>query len=853
LSHPSPKNTNKDDLTQDGTPNLSWEGEFANELIPADKLIGYQIGNYRLQDQIGEGATAVVYRAQHVSLDRIYAVKILHPILVSRPGMRERFIREAKTAAQLNHENIIAINDFAIDPHLGPYMVMEFLEGQTLQYVIQTQGALPLARILPITLQICRGLSVAHKHGIIHRDLKPENIFLLPREGDELIKILDFGIARLTQNTAALTSDGKVIGTPLYMSPEQCQGQTDITPSTDIYSFGIMLFEMLMGHPPFLSDSPHKLIIDHFLADPPSLPPSFPDALRLLQSELLAKKPYNRPPNFEAVAHRLKLAMEPTSPGLSYDLETSREEIIPAHISSTTTPPPKPSVSAHTTTPPPKPGVSAHTTTPPPKSSVSTHTTTPPPRPGVSAHTTTPPPRPSVSAHTTTPPPRPGVSAHTTTPPPRPSVSTHTVTPPLKPSISTHNATPSPTPRDLITPASFDANISSRHILAESTLEQLPAVSYSPVRTPLPTSKTPIPNTSEQAINPVVVKQRSTSGHRTFNPEDPFIYEIEQLFTNPENSIFRSDGIESHNKDLEQFFATPENTSTSSSPPHPADWNLKITFAEQIFTHTDLSDAQNTSYQSTPSVTPNAVHQTGASLSPQIVHALNTDSSLKVQFDPSLDLDTLALSDKTGPRDEVLPTYPTSTPHPIDLISPKHHTSEEPIIELHKRKHPVSLSDEDAEVFPAQSFHIKRLHGEQQLPNAPLAEQSLNLEPQAKERTHPQHHREFATNLQTSDNGPECDPLAKTTYDTEIPIYLAGETHTKDKAQFIDTAYDGELSSEELESALFGIEATEIDLSPMYRPKKPDNKRYLWVWILLLICLGTLSYFVFLFIFSRLQ
>ncbi len=292
-----------------------------------DRLVGKRVGNYQLLERVGEGATAMVYRAEHAQLNRLYAVKILHPMIATRSGMRERFLREAQTVVQLEHENIISINDFAIDPEFGPYMVMEYLEGKTLKEVVGQEGPLPLPRVLSISLQVCAALSLAHFRGIIHRDLKPENIFLEHRPHmPERVKILDFGIARLVQSTSSITGDGKLIGTPLYMSPEQCRGEKELTAASDIYSYGITLYEMLTGHTPFQSHSPHKLIIDHFLAIPPDLSFSFPEELRVLQRELLAKEPEGRPQSFEVLGRRLRDAMEQTQVGSSFSMFTTLED-----------------------------------------------------------------------------------------------------------------------------------------------------------------------------------------------------------------------------------------------------------------------------------------------------------------------------------------------------------------------------------------------------------------------------------------------------------------------------------------------------------------------------------------------
>tara|TARA_B100000609_G_C17222355_1_gene441174 strand:+ start:7070 stop:9427 length:2358 start_codon:yes stop_codon:yes gene_type:complete len=304
VSDPTPK---QDDTEEASSQQMTaLDADVEAEL---DNLVGEVLGNYRLIDKIGEGASAVVYRAEHVQLGVHYAVKILHPAILSRKGMKERFLREARAAGQLRHENVVFIADFAVDSKLGPYMVMEYLEGETLQAILEREGALPLERIHNITRQAIQAIGVAHEAGIIHRDLKPENILLTPRKNREVVKILDFGIARLAQGDASLTGAGHIIGTPLYMSPEQCRGNKELTKASDIYSFGVMLYQMLTGQPPFTGDNPQKLIIDHFLVPPPELGPEFPEPLRVLQADLLAKNPIDRPDTMEEVWERLNVAL----------------------------------------------------------------------------------------------------------------------------------------------------------------------------------------------------------------------------------------------------------------------------------------------------------------------------------------------------------------------------------------------------------------------------------------------------------------------------------------------------------------------------------------------------------------
>ena len=280
------------------------------ELAAQDHLVGAELGQYSLESRIGEGASAVIYRAIHKRLRISYAVKILHPAIASRQGMRERFLNEAQAAAQLRHENIVQVVDFAIDPQVGPYMVMEYLEGQTLQTLLEKEVKLSPARVYHLCEQICRGFQEAHDRGIIHRDLKPENIFLVTRSKTETPKILDFGLARLIEGHAHLTGAGNIIGTPLYMSPEQCRGEVDLTVASDIYSFGVMLFQMLTGSTPFVGENPQKLIVDHFLVEPPKLGPEFPDSLRDFQDMLLSKKPEQRPSSMEDVWEKLSLYLQ---------------------------------------------------------------------------------------------------------------------------------------------------------------------------------------------------------------------------------------------------------------------------------------------------------------------------------------------------------------------------------------------------------------------------------------------------------------------------------------------------------------------------------------------------------------
>ncbi|MCL0043365.1 protein kinase, partial [Dehalococcoidia bacterium] len=226
-----------------------------------------RIGNYEILDQIAAGGQATVYRARDTNLGRIIALKVLHPHLASDPDFRERFVREARMAASLSHPNIATVHDVG-EANGQYYIAMEYVPSSLVQ-ILTEQERLPAARALEFMQQILRGVAVAHNAGIIHRDLKPHNVLITP-EG--LIKVADFGLARQQGN--ARRSLSVVLGTPWYMSPEQARGE-EIDVRSDIYSAGILLYELLTGAPPMSDASPESVIAHHVRNDTLSL-----DALR---------------------------------------------------------------------------------------------------------------------------------------------------------------------------------------------------------------------------------------------------------------------------------------------------------------------------------------------------------------------------------------------------------------------------------------------------------------------------------------------------------------------------------------------------------------------------------------------
>lgn len=275
----------------------------------AQALVGALVADrYRVEALLGEGAMGAVYRAEHIHMQKAVALKVLHSTTSQNPEVVRRFEREAVAAGRVEHPNVAGATDFGRLEDGSFYLVLEFIDGQSLGQLIENEAPLEVERACRITIQIAAALAAAHSAGIVHRDLKPENV-MLPRNdsGTEIVKVLDFGMAKLQHADATetqLTMHGAVYGTPQYMAPEQASGEV-VDHRADLYAVGLMLYEMLSGRTPFEAETMMALLIKHMTEKPPALPATIPRPLAKLVMQLLEKKPANRPQSADEVLTRL--------------------------------------------------------------------------------------------------------------------------------------------------------------------------------------------------------------------------------------------------------------------------------------------------------------------------------------------------------------------------------------------------------------------------------------------------------------------------------------------------------------------------------------------------------------------
>jgi len=260
-------------------------------------MVGTLLGNYRLDSEVGSGGMGTVYRATHMVLGSTVAIKLLRGDLMTSPELVTRFANEAKAASAIRHPNIVEVFDFGHTEDGRAYLVMEFLRGESLSQRMAQRGPLPAPEATRIARGIADALTAAHAKSIVHRDLKPDNVFLVPDpELGERPKLLDFGIAKLGELAGATkyTQTGALMGTPLYMAPEQARAAAGIDRRADLYSLGCMLYEMLVGAPPFSAEGAGEIIALHLFGkvEPPSArAPGITAELDTIVMRLLEKEP----------------------------------------------------------------------------------------------------------------------------------------------------------------------------------------------------------------------------------------------------------------------------------------------------------------------------------------------------------------------------------------------------------------------------------------------------------------------------------------------------------------------------------------------------------------------------------
>lgn len=262
-----------------------------------DEFIGTTLGRYELQSRLGRGGMAEVYRAYQPSLDRLVAIKILHPFLGEDPEFKARFEREARSVAQLRHQNIVHVYDFEFDADRDLYyMVMEYIDGPTLRTRLheleENDERMPVAESARIIHRLAGAVAYAHSRGMAHRDIKPANVML---DSDNRIVLTDFGIARMVSGPN-MTASGSLVGTPAYMSPEQGLGQIGDHRS-DIYSLGVVFYQMLTGVMPYDADTPIAVVLKHVndpLPPPRDINPDIPESLERILYRALEKAPEDR-------------------------------------------------------------------------------------------------------------------------------------------------------------------------------------------------------------------------------------------------------------------------------------------------------------------------------------------------------------------------------------------------------------------------------------------------------------------------------------------------------------------------------------------------------------------------------
>jgi serine/threonine protein kinase len=305
-----------------------------------DSLLGQTLaGKYRIEERLSEGGMGTVYRGTHVLMDKTVAIKVLRPSLAADEKIVARFSREARAASRISHPHALSVTDFGEAEDGVVFLVMEYLSGRTLKEIIRQEGPMPLPRAVEILRQVGGALDTAHSEGVVHRDLKSENIMLLSSAGPDYAKVLDFGIAKIKERDGdydpGLTAPDLVIGTPQYMSPEQCSQSPDIDARSDIYSLGVILYEMLVGHVPFTGESPTAIMLKHLQHPAPSVSDErsdVPSAVARVVARALAKRPEDRYKTVGELVEDFTIAAG-TEPAGVYSTGNSHRLVVPTSAS----------------------------------------------------------------------------------------------------------------------------------------------------------------------------------------------------------------------------------------------------------------------------------------------------------------------------------------------------------------------------------------------------------------------------------------------------------------------------------------------------------------------------------------